>query len=72
MNPARSFGPALVANHWDMFWIYAIGPIGGALLAVGFAWILRGAPTRSGAESAQGSLPDKRAPQSRRRPRNTT
>jgi aquaporin Z len=67
MNPARSFGPALVANHWDKFWIYVSGPIGGALLAVGFAWILRGAPTRGGAESAQGSLPDKRAPQGRRR-----
>jgi aquaporin Z len=72
MNPARSFGPALVANHWEMFWIYVIGPIGGGLLAVGFAWILRGAPTQSGRESAQGSLPDKQAPRSRRHPRSTT
>lgn len=32
MNPARSFGPALVAGLWPSHWIYWIGPIGGALL----------------------------------------
>ena len=32
MNPARAFGPALAANHWDNIWIYFAGPIigGGA------------------------------------------
>lgn len=34
MNPARSFGPAIVANYWTNHWIYWIGPCGGALLAV--------------------------------------
>ena len=31
MNPARSFGPALVASEWQQFWIYVAGPVLGAL-----------------------------------------
>ncbi len=42
MNPARSFGPALVSGDWSSFWAYVIGPAVGALLAVVFAMILRG------------------------------
>ena len=26
MNPARSFGSAIVANHWDSIWIYFVAP----------------------------------------------
>jgi len=32
MNPARSFGPALVSNDWSSWWVYWAGPIAGALL----------------------------------------
>jgi MIP family channel proteins len=32
MNPARSFGPALVADDWSDFWIYLVGPLVGAVL----------------------------------------
>ena len=42
MNPARSLGPELIA--WDLtnYWIYLVGPIIGAMIAVGFEYILKG------------------------------
>ncbi|XP_051002944.1 aquaporin-8 [Acomys russatus] len=27
MNPARAFGPAVMAGYWDFHWIYWIGPL---------------------------------------------
>uniref|UniRef100_A0A8C5UKI8 Aquaporin 8 n=1 Tax=Malurus cyaneus samueli TaxID=2593467 RepID=A0A8C5UKI8_9PASS len=32
MNPARAFGPALVANYWDHHWVYWVGPMVAALV----------------------------------------
>jgi aquaporin Z len=33
VNPARTFGPDLIGNEWDGFWLYLVGPLLGALVA---------------------------------------
>jgi aquaporin Z len=57
MNPARSLGPALVKGDWTAWWAYLAGPVAGAAIAVGFAYILRGrGGGRSGVAAATGTL----------------
>ena len=56
MNPARSFAPELVGGDLSGYWVYLVGPIAGAMVAVVFERILRGRPTKGGAAAAQGIL----------------
>jgi aquaporin Z len=57
MNPARTFGPDLVGTDFTGYWIYVAGPLTGAVIAVGSAFVLRGyGGGRSGSGAAQGAL----------------
>jgi len=67
MNPARSFGPDLALGDFSNYWVYLAGPIAGALIAVAFAWVLRGpGGDVGGLAAARGEL-DKRVESARAR-----
>ena len=53
MNPARTFGPDLVGRDFSDYWVYVAGPLSGAVIAVGLAYVLRGP---GGVAAARGRL----------------
>jgi len=57
MNPVRSFAPDLMRGDLMTTWIYIVGPLLGAIIAVGFEWILKGRATAGGTRAAQGDMP---------------
>jgi MIP family channel proteins len=63
MNPARSFGPALVGGLWQAHWLYWVSPISAMIAAVRTYDLLRVAqPPRPTSQSAvvgvQGPIPN--------------
>ena len=54
VNPARTFGPALVGDVWKGFWIYMIAPPLGAIIAWLVHTIVVGGETNLGATLSSG------------------
>ncbi len=54
MNPARSLGPDIVANNFNGWWVYVLGPIIGATIAVMLIGLVRGLPDKEEREAAEG------------------
>lgn len=57
MNPARSFGPALLGGTTASLWIYIVGPACGAVIATGLFTLLQGFPNKNEDKAAQGDVP---------------
>ncbi len=60
MNPARSFGPDVAISNLSTWWVYLIGPVAGAVIAVGVAYVLRG-PAKAQEAAASEGTPLRRA-----------
>ena len=57
MNPARSLTPDLVLGRFAHLWLFVVGPLAGAVVAVGIAWLLRGpGGDPGGRAAARGTL----------------
>jgi hypothetical protein len=64
MNPARSLAPALVADSLGDVWIYILGPLIGACLAVILTRLVHGATEGDpkSEEAAQGASDESTSP----------
>jgi glycerol uptake facilitator-like aquaporin len=59
MNPARSLGPDLAIGNLSTWWVYLVGPVTGAVIAVGVAHVLRGPAKAQEAGAAVGTPLDR-------------
>ena len=54
MNPARSLGPAIVSGATESWWVYVVGPLAGAAIAVALAFVIHGRQKADEAKAAKG------------------
>lgn len=58
MNPARAFGPDLARGDLSSWWVYVVGPLAGAVVAVLVAGVFRGPAKAQEAQAAMGTPRD--------------
>jgi aquaporin Z len=59
MNPARTLGPDIVSTNFTGWWVYVIGDLAGAAIAVIIIGLVRGLPGRAEQAAAEGdALPE--------------
>ena len=54
MNPARTLGPDIVSTNFTGWWVYVIGDLIGAAIAVVIITLVRGTPDKAEREAAEG------------------
>jgi aquaporin Z len=54
MNPARTLGPDIVSTDFTGWWVYIVGPVVGAAIAVAIIALIRGTPDKEELEAAEG------------------
>ena len=54
MNPARTLGPDIVSLDFTGWWVYIVGPLVGAAIALALISLVRGVPDKEEREAAEG------------------
>jgi aquaporin Z len=54
MNPARTLGPDIVSGDFTGWWVYVVGDLVGAAIAVALIILVRGMPRQAEREAAEG------------------